>query len=205
MSAELLQLLNGVQTMSIVGMCKNAGKTTMLNWMLHHDRLQGTLGLTSIGRDGESTDVVTGTEKPGIFVREGTLIATARICCGWGHHAGDHGDHRHPHAAGGGGDLPGPQRRQCPAGRALHHHAAQGGLPAVLRDGGRQVHHRRRSGPQVSGRTGRGGGGHPLHRGLIPHEHRQGRGRHRPRVPVDESAQGGRPCPRRWRRVWRSA
>ena len=39
MSAELLQLLNGVQTMSIVGMCKNAGKTTMLNWMLHHDRL----------------------------------------------------------------------------------------------------------------------------------------------------------------------
>ena len=50
----------------------------MLNWMLHHDRLQGTLGLTSIGRDGESTDVVTGTEKPGIFVREGTLIATAR-------------------------------------------------------------------------------------------------------------------------------
>ena len=75
MSAELLQLLNGVQTMSIVGMCKNAGKTTMLNWMLHHDRLQGTLGLTSIG---ESTDVVTGTEKPGIFVREGTLIATAK-------------------------------------------------------------------------------------------------------------------------------
>ena len=58
MSAELLQLLNGVQTMSIVGMCKNAGKTTMLNWMLHHDRLQGTLGLTSIGRDGESTDAV---------------------------------------------------------------------------------------------------------------------------------------------------
>ena len=55
----------------------------IFNWMLHHDRLQGTLGLTSIGRDGESTDVVTGTEKPGIFVREGTLIATARICCGW--------------------------------------------------------------------------------------------------------------------------
>ena len=78
MSSQLLEILNGVKTMSIVGMCKNAGKTTMLNWMLHHDRLRGTLGLTSIGRDGESTDVVTGTEKPGIFVREGTLIATAR-------------------------------------------------------------------------------------------------------------------------------
>ena len=78
MSSQLLEILNSVKTMSIVGMCKNAGKTTMLNWMLHHDRLQGTLWLTSIGRDGESTDVVTGTEKPGIFVREGTLIATAR-------------------------------------------------------------------------------------------------------------------------------
>ena len=79
MSAELLQLLNGVQTMSIVGMCKNAGKTTMLNWMLHHDRLQGTLGLTSIGRDGESTDVVTGTEKPSIFVPAGTSHNPMRI------------------------------------------------------------------------------------------------------------------------------
>ena len=78
MSSQLLEILNSVKTMSIVGMCKNAGKTTMLNWMLHHDRLQGTLGLTSIGRDGESTDVVTGTEKPGIFVKEGTLIATAK-------------------------------------------------------------------------------------------------------------------------------
>jgi hypothetical protein len=36
------------------------------------------LGLTSIGRDGESADVVTGTEKPGIFVPEGTLFATAK-------------------------------------------------------------------------------------------------------------------------------
>lgn len=78
MSAQLTELLNSVNTMSIVGMCKNAGKTTMLNWMLQQGHLQGTLALTSIGRDGESTDVVTGTEKPGIFVREGTLIATAR-------------------------------------------------------------------------------------------------------------------------------
>lgn len=76
MKQELLQQLHSVKTMSIVGMCKNAGKTTMLNWMLSNmdNRI---LGLTSIGRDGESTDVVTGTEKPGIFVQEGTLIATA--------------------------------------------------------------------------------------------------------------------------------
>ena len=64
--------------MSIVGMCKNAGKTTMLNWLLAHSGRGRVLGLTSIGRDGESTDVVTGTEKPSIFVPAGTLIATAK-------------------------------------------------------------------------------------------------------------------------------
>lgn len=78
MRDELIRRLNETATVSIVGMCKNAGKTTMLNWLLTGGHLQGTLGLTSIGRDGESTDVVTGTEKPGIFVREGTLIATAK-------------------------------------------------------------------------------------------------------------------------------
>ena len=78
MHDELIRRLNETKTMSIVGMCKNAGKTTMLNWLLTAGHLRGTLGLTSIGRDGESTDVVTGTEKPGIFVREGTLIATAK-------------------------------------------------------------------------------------------------------------------------------
>ena len=77
MRQELLQQLHSVKTMSIVGMCKNAGKTTMLNWLLANTDGR-TLGLTSIGRDGESTDVVTGTEKPGIFVPEGTLIATAK-------------------------------------------------------------------------------------------------------------------------------
>ena len=59
-------------------------KTTMLNWMLHHDRLQGTLGLTSIGRDGESTDVVTGTEKPASSCGRGLSSPPPRICCGWG-------------------------------------------------------------------------------------------------------------------------
>ena len=75
---ELIHRLQRVSSMSIVGMCKNAGKTTMLNWLLAHAGRRQVLGLTSIGRDGESTDVVTGTEKPSIFVPEGTLIATAR-------------------------------------------------------------------------------------------------------------------------------
>lgn len=77
-TAELVSRLQQVQSMSIVGMCKNAGKTTMLNWLLAHTGRRQILGLTSIGRDGESTDVVTGTEKPSIFVPTGTLIATAK-------------------------------------------------------------------------------------------------------------------------------
>ena len=34
MHDELIRRLNETKTMSIVGMCKNAGKTTMLNWLL---------------------------------------------------------------------------------------------------------------------------------------------------------------------------
>lgn len=74
---RLSEITGQTKTLSIVGMCKNAGKTTVLNRLLAESRGR-ILGLTSIGRDGESVDVVTGTEKPGIFVTEGTLIATAK-------------------------------------------------------------------------------------------------------------------------------
>ena len=77
MQTALWESIKATRTLSIVGMCKNAGKTTVLNWLLGQSRGR-VLGLTSIGRDGESTDVVTGTEKPGIFVPEGTLFATAK-------------------------------------------------------------------------------------------------------------------------------
>ena len=36
------------------------------------------LGLTSVGRDGEATDLVTGTEKPDLYIKSGDLFATAR-------------------------------------------------------------------------------------------------------------------------------
>ena len=77
MQTALLESIKNTRTLSIVGMCKNAGKTTVLNRLLSESRGR-VLGLTSIGRDGESTDVVTGTEKPGIFIPEGTLFATAK-------------------------------------------------------------------------------------------------------------------------------
>ena len=68
------------RTLSLVGTCKNAGKTTVLNALLRQlyasdDKFCPVL--TGVGRDGESVDVVTGTDKPRIFVREGTLVMTA--------------------------------------------------------------------------------------------------------------------------------
>lgn len=39
-----------------------------------------SLGLTSIGRDGEELDRVTATEKPRIYIEKGTTIATAKYC-----------------------------------------------------------------------------------------------------------------------------
>ena len=80
MSNYLYSLIKNYRSLSIIGMCKNAGKTTVLNHIIHAaaagDR-QWTLALTSIGRDGETTDLVTGTAKPRIFVYAGSLIATA--------------------------------------------------------------------------------------------------------------------------------
>ena len=66
------------RTVAFVGNGKNAGKTTALCALLRAIDADGTLtpALTSIGRDGEKTDLVTGTEKPTVFVREGTLCAT---------------------------------------------------------------------------------------------------------------------------------
>ena len=75
----LREHIRGFRSLSIIGMCKNAGKTTVLNRIIYELRDEGlTLALTSIGRDGEAIDVVTGTSKPGIFIYEHTLVATAQ-------------------------------------------------------------------------------------------------------------------------------
>ena len=76
--ASFMTHIGGSRAITLIGMCKNAGKTTAMNHMIRGFAAQNrVLGLTSIGRDGEAVDRVTGTEKPGIFVRRGTLIATA--------------------------------------------------------------------------------------------------------------------------------
>jgi hypothetical protein len=74
--------------LAIVGTAKNVGKTTTLNWLLERlERLNrsrdgdgdesSTLGLTSVGRDGEDLDAVTDLPKPRIVPPLGTLVATS--------------------------------------------------------------------------------------------------------------------------------
>lgn len=72
--------LKKYKKISIIGMEKNVGKTTLLNQLILDVADQSILGLTSIGRDGEEVDIVTSTYKPKIFVYPGTIIATARDC-----------------------------------------------------------------------------------------------------------------------------
>jgi hypothetical protein len=70
------QLKQKYNTLSIVGMAKNAGKTTALNYLVEEAMDEGVvLGVTSTGRDGEGTDLVTGTDKPRVFLDTGTLVS----------------------------------------------------------------------------------------------------------------------------------
>lgn len=77
---DTYNLLKDYKRLSIIGMEKNVGKTTVLNKLIEDIGFKKIIGLTSIGRDGEDTDVVTNTHKPRIYVFPGTLVATARDC-----------------------------------------------------------------------------------------------------------------------------
>ncbi|HXE73730.1 MAG TPA: hypothetical protein VNO81_13795 [Candidatus Nitrosotenuis sp.] len=82
-SLSLLELVAGAETRSlaVVGLGKNVGKTTFFNHLVGEARAAGrTLGLTSIGRDGEEWDAISYHRKPPIRVRPGMLVATARGC-----------------------------------------------------------------------------------------------------------------------------
>lgn len=75
----LRELSKNYKTISIVGMAKNAGKTTALNFLIEEALDEDVrLGITSTGRDGESTDLVTETEKPRVYLYEGTLVSVPR-------------------------------------------------------------------------------------------------------------------------------
>lgn len=82
MTAGLPELLEPYRTVTVVGVAKNAGKTTVVNHLL--DRLGGRIGLASLGLDGEARDHLTGLPKPRILPPAGTLVATTEGLLGPG-------------------------------------------------------------------------------------------------------------------------
>ncbi len=72
---QLLDKIKEHKIISIIGLGKNTGKTTTLNYIIKN--FKGNLGITSIGRDGEKYDVITRLPKPRIYIEKGTYVATA--------------------------------------------------------------------------------------------------------------------------------
>jgi hypothetical protein len=67
---------SGSRSLAVVGLVKNAGKTTVVNALMAN--CPHRFGLTSLGLDGERTDHLTGLAKPSIAPPAGTLVATTR-------------------------------------------------------------------------------------------------------------------------------
>lgn len=65
--------------LAMVGVAKNCGKTTTLNYLAKRRRQLGLAApsLISIGIDGESKDVLLGTAKPAIAITAGQWVASA--------------------------------------------------------------------------------------------------------------------------------
>lgn len=75
---DRIELPSDSSTVAFVGTAKNSGKTTTLNWLLARAVDAGrTVGLVSIGVDGEEIDAIADLAKPQIHLPEGHWIATA--------------------------------------------------------------------------------------------------------------------------------
>jgi len=66
--------VSAADSVAVIGLVKNAGKTTVVNALMEHTPLR--FGLTSLGLDGERVDHLTGRAKPRIAPPTGTLVAT---------------------------------------------------------------------------------------------------------------------------------
>jgi len=78
---EILQLAvnRGARSLFVVGTGKNVGKTVAMRAIYDAAISRGLRpGVTSIGRDGEAIDIGDAANKPRLFLRGGTLVATAR-------------------------------------------------------------------------------------------------------------------------------
>jgi hypothetical protein len=76
----LAALTAGVRRLALVGLAKNTGKTETLATLLREHASAGvTVGVTSIGRDGEAHDVIDARiSKPRVLLEAGSLVASTR-------------------------------------------------------------------------------------------------------------------------------
>ena len=73
-----IKAIEQFNSVSIVGMAKNTGKTTCLNYVINRLQEEGRkIALTSIGVDGEERDVLYDTPKPRIVLHEGMVFITS--------------------------------------------------------------------------------------------------------------------------------
>ncbi|ODN30748.1 hypothetical protein [Fervidobacterium thailandense] len=82
MNSTLQKFLSGLEdlkTLAIIGIEKNTGKTETLNFVVSMTKTRRTIGLTSIGTDGEEKDLVFGTAKPSVYVDEGMFYTTTEL------------------------------------------------------------------------------------------------------------------------------
>jgi hypothetical protein len=77
-AARLSEIVAGTRRLALVGLAKNTGKTVALAAILAEHAARGvTVGVTSIGRDGEQHDVIDARiEKPAVELQAGSLVAT---------------------------------------------------------------------------------------------------------------------------------
>jgi hypothetical protein len=78
--ARLTALLSSTRRLALVGLAKNTGKTVTLGAILAEHAAAGrTVGVTSIGRDGEAHDVIDARiDKPRVELASGSLVASTR-------------------------------------------------------------------------------------------------------------------------------
>ncbi len=69
---------HGWSKVAFIGATKHAGKTTALNGLVEQAHRQGvTVGLCSIGLDGERLDTILGVDKPSVYAPGGTIVISA--------------------------------------------------------------------------------------------------------------------------------
>jgi len=73
-----IQAIEQFKSVSIVGMAKNTGKTTCLNYAISRLTQRGRkIGLTSVGVDGEERDILYDIPKPRIVLNDGMVFITS--------------------------------------------------------------------------------------------------------------------------------